>query len=177
LAVDYTGDRMADSWIDLPIEWCASSAPWDAADLDANGTEELIIASYFSIMDYYFFSVRPDASGAIRVEPILVAPPGHEPARILPGEPLRIDAGGDAGYSSTIECEDYPSEPAIVWSWSYWVIETDRPQEVHVTRLELQPDGLFHVVHTSDFSVPAHTPSGVGLQTELGRQCGVDWYW
>jgi hypothetical protein len=176
LAVDHTGDSVADSWIDFPFEcwnWCP---PYDATDLDGNGADELIVVNSFSIMDYHFFAVRRDASGDPRLEPILVAEPGHEPAGITAGEPLRIDAGGDAGYGSTIECEGYPSEPAIVWSWSYWVIETDQPQEVHVTRLELQPDGLFHVVDTNDFTVPAQTPSGVGLQTELSRQCGVDWY-
>jgi hypothetical protein len=105
----------------------------------------------------------------------LVAEPGHEPAGITAG-PLRIDAGGDAGYGSTIECEGYPSKPTIVWSWSDWVIETDQPQEVHVTRLELRPDGLFHVIDTNDYTVPAREPTGVNNPYELGPQCGVDWY-
>jgi hypothetical protein len=64
----------------------------------------------------------------------------------------------------------------IVWSWSYAPIESDQRTEVHVTRLELRSDGLFHVVDTNDFTVPAGTPSDLGLQTELGRQCGVWWY-
>ncbi len=176
LAADHTGDGVADSWIDFPFEcwnWCP---PYDATDLDGNGADELIVVNSFSIMDYHFFAIRRDVNGDPRLEPILVAEPGHEPAGITAGEPLRIDAGGDAGYNSTIECEGYPSEPAIVWSWSNWVIETDQPQEVHVTRLELQPDGLFHVVDTNDYEVPAREPTGVGFQPEIGRQCDVDWY-
>lgn len=176
LAVDHTGDRVADSWIDLPFGCYNGCRPWGATDLDANGTDELVVGLYFSIVDHYFFAVRPDANGDLRVEPILVSAPGHEPAGITAGDPLRIDAGGDAGYGSTIECQGYPSAPVIVWSWSYAPIESDQPTEVHVTRLELRSDGLFHVVDTNDFTVPAGTPSDLGLQTELGRQCGVWWY-
>jgi WD40 repeat protein len=176
LAVDYSGDGVADSWIDFPFDCWSWCPPYEATDLDGNGSDELIVVNSFSIMDYHFFAVRPDANGNLRLDPILVAEPGHEPAGVVAGEPLRVDAGGDAGYSSTIECEDYPSAPVIVWSWSDWVIETDRPQEVHVTRLELRADGMFHVIGTNDYTVPAGEPTGIGLQTELGRQCGVDWY-
>ena len=176
LAVDHTGDRVADSWIDLPFECWNLCWPFDATDLDGNGTEELIVVNSFSIMSYYVFAVRPGTNGDLRVEPILVAAPGHRPAQIFAGEPLRIDAGGDAGYSSSIECEGYPSAPVIVWSWSDAVIETDEPTEVHVTRIELRPDGLFHVIDTNDFTVPAREPSGIGNPYELGPQCGVDWY-
>ncbi len=176
LAVDHTGDRVADSWIDLPFECWNLCTPFDATDFDGNGTEELIVVNSFSIMDYSVFAVRPGANGDLLVEPILVAAPGHEPAGISAGEPLRIDAGGDAGYSSSIECEGYPSTPLIVWSWSDALIESDEPTEVHVTRIELQPDGLFHVIDTNDFTVPAGEPSGIADPYELGPECGVDWY-
>jgi hypothetical protein len=176
LAVDHTGDRVADSWIDLPFECASWCPPFDATDLDGNGTEELIVVNSFSIMGYHFFDVRPNANGDVRVEPILVAAPGHEPAGISAGEPLQTDAGGDAGYSSSIECEGYPSAPVIVWSWSFAEIDSDEPTEVHVTRIELQPDGLFHVIDTNDFTVPAREPTGVANAYELGPQCGVDWY-
>ena len=176
LAVDHTGDGLADLWIDLPFECANLCAAFDATDFDGNGTEELIVVNSFSIMDYSVFAVRPGANGDLLVEPILVAAPGHEPAGISAGEPLRIDAGGDAGYSSSIECEAYPSAPVIVWSWSYAPIDSDEPTEVHVTRIELRPDGLFHVIDTNDFTVPAGTPSGIADPYELGPQCGVDWW-
>ena len=176
LAVDHTGDRVADSWIDLPFECWSLCTPFDATDLDGNGTEELIVVNSFSIMAYYVFDVRPSANGHLRVEPILVAAPGHEPAEIFAGEPLRIDAGGDEGYGMTIECEGYPAAPVIVWSWSYAVVDGNEPIEVHVTRIQLQPDGLFHVIDTNDFTVPAGTPSGIAIPYELGPQCGVDWW-
>jgi len=50
LAVDHTGDRFADSWIDLAFECENLCAPFDATDLDGNGTEELIVARYFSFV-------------------------------------------------------------------------------------------------------------------------------
>lgn len=174
LAVDHTGDRVADSWVTLPFE-CIFCPPFAATDLDGNGTDELLVARYFSIMDFYVFAVLPDESGDLRVAALLVAPPGHEPAGIESGELLRIDAGGDEGYASSIRCEGYPSEPVIEWSWGYSPIEGDGPGEVHVTRLVLRPDGLFHVVETNDATLPAGSEPEITSQRDLGRQCGVDW--
>jgi hypothetical protein len=111
----------------------------------------------------------------LHVEPVLVAGPGHEPARIEAREPLRIDAWGDAGYGSSIQCEGYPSAPVIVWSWSYAPVESDHPMEVHVTRLRLETDGLFHVVGTNDYTVSAGQPTGLPFQGDLGLVCGVRW--
>jgi hypothetical protein len=173
LAVDDTGDRLADSWIDLPFDCYVDCAPVDATDLDANGTEELVVNSSFSIMDYYFFELRQTPGSDPHIEPILVADPGHEPAGITPGLLLRIDAGGDEGYGSSITCEGYPSAPVIVWSWSDAPVETDIPKEVHITRIQLQADGLFHVIGTNDYTVPAGDPSGIEYAT--GPACGVNW--
>ena len=175
LAVDHTGDQGADSWVELPFECTAVCPPFAATDLDGNGTDELIVANYFSIMDFYVFAVLPDDSGDLQVEALLVAPPGHRPAGIKPGEPLRIDAGGDEGYGSSIRCEGYPSEPAIVWSWGYTLIDGAEPGQVHATRIELRPDGRFHVVETNDSTVPPGAQPDIPSQHELGSQCGVDW--
>ena len=177
LAVDHTGDADADTSIELPFDCTPPACPPHAAtDLDGNGTEELVVAQHFSIMSFYFFAVRPDGNGGLHVEPILVAPPGHPPAGIEPAEPLWIDAGGDAGYSSSIECEGYPSDPVIVWSWEYAEIDSDAPREFHVTEIELGPDGMFHVAGRTDSSLPADTPAPIASQSELGRQCGVVWW-
>jgi WD40 repeat protein len=174
LAVDDTGDRLADSWLDLPFDCSVGCAPFDATDLDGDGSEELVITSYFSIMDYYFFSVRQNPAGDPQVEPILVADPGHQPAGIRAGLPLRIDAGGDEGYGSSIRCEGHPSAPVIIWSWSSGPVEGNAPTEVHVTRIQLHVDGLFHVIGTNDYTVPARAPTGIGHETRPA--CGVDWH-
>ena len=176
VAVDHTGDQLADSWIDLPWQCYNGCALADATDLDANGSEELIVQGYFSIMDYWVLAVRPNDADEMVLEPILVASPGHEPASITAGEPLRVDAGGDAGYSSVIWCDGYPDDPVIVWAWVYGQVETEQPKEVHITRLQLQPDGLIHVIGTNDYTIPASEDWGYGDRS--GPGCGVDWnYW
>jgi hypothetical protein len=174
IAIDYTGDRLADTWLDLGVRCDVLCAPHDATDLDGNGTEELVVASHFSIMDYFFFSLGPDQTGDLALQPIRVAAPGHEPADILAGERLMISAGGDAGYGSSIACENYPSAPVIVWSWSSGPVEGNDPREVHVTRIQLQADGLFHVIGTNDYTVPGGQPSGLDLLT--APACRVDWH-
>ena len=173
LAIDHTGDEFADSWVELPFECPVLCTPFDAADLDGNDTEELVVASHFSIMSYYLFSLRPDDDGKLQVEPILVADPGHPPAGITAGEPLRIDAGGDEGYESSIRCEGFPQDPVIVWAWRLGVVDSDASKEAHETRIELRSDGLFHVVGANDSTVPAGEP---GQAHETVPACGVDWH-
>jgi hypothetical protein len=174
VAEDHTGDVVADSWLDLPWRCDVDCVPFDATDLDANGTEELVVASYFSIMDYYVMGLQPNADGALQIRPLLVAEPGHEPVGLVAGAPLRIDAGGDEGYGSQIECEGDPDAPVLIWSWSNQPVETNLPREVHITRLQLRSDGLFHVIATNDYTVPAGQPSGI--QRSTAPACGVDFH-
>jgi TolB protein len=174
VAEDHTGDDVADSWIALPWRCDIDCVPFDATDLDANGTEELVVASYFSIMDYYVMALKPDANGNLRIAPLLVAEPGHAPADLIAGEPLRIDAGGDAGYGSSIWCDNYPSDPVIVWAWVLSVVDSSQPSEVHITRLQLQSDGMVHVVGTNDYTISSTENWGYGNRTEPA--CGVDFH-
>lgn len=174
VAEDHAGDVVADSWLDLPWRCDVDCVPFDATDLDANGTEELVVASYFSIMDFYVMGLQPNAEGALEIRPLLVAEPGHDPVGLIAGEPIRIDAGGDEGYGSQIECEGYPDAPVLIWSWSNQPVETTLPREVHITRLQLRSGGLFHVVATNDYTVPAGQPSGIQRSTAPG--CGVDFH-
>jgi hypothetical protein len=174
VAEDHTEDGVADSWLDLPWRCDLDCVPFDATDLDANGTEELVVASYFSIMDYYVMGLQPNAEGALEIRPLLVAEPGHEPVGLIAGKPLRIDAGGDEGYGSQIECEGYPDAPVLTWSWSNQPVETNLPREAHITRLQLRSDGLLHVVATNDYAVPAGQPSGI--QRSTAPACGVDFH-
>jgi Tol biopolymer transport system component len=173
-AEDHTEDGVADSWLDLPWQCSIDCVPWDATDLDADGSEELIVASYFSIMDYYVMALKPGANGALQIAPLLVAEPGHAPADLIAGEPLRIDAGGDAGYGSAIWCDNYPDDPVIVWAWVLGVVESNKPQEVHITRLQVQSDGMVHVVGTNDYTIPASEYWGYGDRT--APACGVDFH-
>jgi hypothetical protein len=174
IAEDHTGDGIADSWLDLPWRCDIDCTPFDATDLDANGSEELIVTSSFSIMSYYVLGLKPNDVGELGLRPFLVAEPGHEAAGLVAGEPLRIDAGGDEGYGSQIECEGYPGAPVLIWSWSNQPVETNQPREVHITRLQVQADGLFHVIGASDYTVAADQPSGIQPSTEPA--CGVDFH-
>lgn len=175
VAADADGDGAAETFTRLPWACYVDCVPYDATDLDANGTEELIVASYFSIMDYYVmrYLAPPDEPSPV-IMPVLVAEPGHGPAGLRAGEPLRIDAGGDAGYGSQIECEGYPEAPVLVWSWSSLVVESEDPREVHITRIELGDGGQAHVVGTNDYTVQFDQPSGIGRSE--APACGVDWH-
>ncbi|MCD6021077.1 MAG: tolB [Actinomycetia bacterium] len=172
VAADVDGDGRAEAWNDLPWECNVLCVPHDATDLDGDGTEELIVASYFSIVDYYVMRyLGPSDEPSSGIVPVLVGHPGHEPAGVRAGEPLRIDAGGDAGYSSEIVCEP----PVLGWNWAFAPVDSQDPTEVHSVELELR-DGEFVVVGTNDYTVSAGEPTGVGDDTE--PSCGVDWdFW
>ena len=174
VVADLEGDGRADMWSDLPWRCYTLCTPYDATDLDGDGAEELVVADYFSIMDYYVMRVEEYPSGGMDIRAVVVAEPGHAPADLEAGEPLHISAGGDAGYGSSITCDGFPDSPVIVWSWAWSPVESEQPKEVHITRLQLQADGLFHVIGTNDYTVPWDESTGIGDQT--APACGVDWH-
>jgi Tol biopolymer transport system component len=172
VAVDHTGDGLADSWWG-PIEGCDFCRPLGATDLDVDGIDEIVVQNGFSIADHWIFRVPLDEGAAPQVEPILVAPPGHEPAGLPSGEPLVLGVGGDAGYSGYLRCETYPESPVLVYTWIFAEVDANTDQEVHETRLNLGDDGMFHVVDTNDFKVPRG--NDIPLELSRARACGVDW--
>lgn len=170
VAADADGDGQAETSTELPWRCYIDCVPYDATDLDRDGAEELIVATTFSIVDFHVMRYLgpPDEPSPVIV-PILVAEPGHPPAGVEAGKPLRIDAGGDAGYSSEILCEP----PVLAWTWSFAPVDSHEPTEVHSVELEIH-EGEFVVVGANDTAVPPGEPTGVGDETR--PSCGVDWH-
>jgi hypothetical protein len=172
VAVDVTGDGEADASTDAELVNCANVSCWPlgGADLDADGDDELVVTTGFSIQDQGYFSV--DASGGVSISPIDVASPGHPAARVQPGKPLQTSAGGDAGFGSWIRCEGYPTAPVLVFTYGAGDTEGVNPTEWHEVKLQLQADGLFHVVDATDLSLPAGQDPG--LIRSVAPACGLD---
>jgi hypothetical protein len=172
VAIDVTGDGMADASTPIPDPSCpyVSCGPLGGTDLDADGDQELIVNTFFSIVDHTYFSVSRTDAG-VSIAPILVAAPGNPDAGIQPGEPLQTSAAGDAGFAGWIRCEGYPDSPVLVATWSNWPIESDLPREWHETKLQLQEDGMFHVISTNDFELP--WDQDPGLIRSDAPACGI----
>jgi hypothetical protein len=171
VAADFNGDGFADSWWG-GIEYCLFCMPWDAADLDADGDEELVVLeSSSSTPSYLVLTARVDSAGQPQLRPVAVAPPGDDVARLPAGDPLRITTGGDEGFSGWVRCEGFPTAPVLVLTWRDHPIE-GTTMEVHETKLVLQEDGAAHITETNDYSAPVGTPiPGVSD----APACGVDW--
>ncbi len=112
VAEDHTGDGVADSWLDLPWRCDIDCVPFDATDLDANGTEELVVASYFSIMDYYVMGLKPDAEVALGSHPCSSRSPGTHPVSLIAGEAAPDRRRRRRGLlAARSECDGYPERP------------------------------------------------------------------
>ena len=173
VGVDVTGDGKADASTRLPLVSCpdVQCDLLGGTDLDADGADELVVTNSFSIRDETFFSVGT-GGGTAKISPILVASPGHPAAHITPGEPLQTSAGGDEGYGSWIRCEGYPNAPVLVFTYGAGVVDGHQPTEWHEIKLQLQSDGLFHVVGATDLSLPANQDPG--LVRSIAPACGLD---
>lgn len=175
VAVDHTGDGIADSWWG-PMQYCVGCEPFDATDLNADGAEELVVlAQWGTTPQYLLFQLRTEAVQEPRVQPILVASPGHPQAGFRPGESTALVAGGDEGFSGSIRCEGYPEAPILVATWSDHPIDGpgSETKEVHETRLRLEADGLMHVLGSSDSTQPTTDP---GPERWTGGACGVQFW-
>jgi hypothetical protein len=173
VAVDVTGDGVPDASTGIPLVNCpyVGCFPLGATDLDADGDGELIVSTGFSEMDQGYFSIDVNGHDA-RISPILVAAPGHPAAGIEPGAPLVTSAGGDEGYASWIMCEGYPEAPVLVYTRVLGIVESDKPEDWHEVKLQLQADGMFHVVDARDASLPPDQDPGWPRSTDPA--CGID---
>jgi hypothetical protein len=177
VAVDVTGDGRADAESG-PIKWCSDTgcAPLGASDLDADGDQELVIHTNFTIVDHLYFSVRRLSGGGFSLDPIVVAAPGNPAAGIQPGVPLITSASGDAGYSSWMRCEGFPQSPILVWTVMSSVVESKQPVDWHETKLQLREAGggppMFYVVATNDFKLPPNQDPGLIRSTKPA--CDLD---
>lgn len=174
VAVDVTGDGAADAFTDATLVNCpyVSCAPLGGTDLDADGDEELVVTTFFSIRDQGYFSVRQTADNTYAIDPIEVAPPGHPVAGIEAGKPLQTSAGGDEGYSAWIRCEGYPSSPILVYTSSSTTVESNQPVEWHEVKLQLRrDDGMFHVVAATDLTLPQGQDPG--FERSDAPACGL----
>jgi Tol biopolymer transport system component len=156
VAVDYTGDGVADSWSGDTIEYCGGCEPWKAMDLNGDGSKELIvIVEYFSIMHYGVYAFL-DVNGRPEIEPFRIGEPGHPEHQLDPGKPFTFWVGGDAGLSDWFYCETLPE---------FWLTGTESPIEpapgdvktIHRTHVSLMTDGIAHILFADTYTVPAET--------------------
>jgi Tol biopolymer transport system component len=171
VAVDLTGDGLADAWSGDTIEFCFMCRPFAGVDFDADGDDELaVMTSEGSMPTFAIYAATVDG-GEPRVTPILAATPGHPSGGHQAGQPLTFTTGGDAGFSGSVRCENFPDAPVVVTTWSEHLIEGDT-KTVHETKLVLDADGAFHVVDSSDYEAPVAAPVP---GTSEPTACGVDW--
>jgi hypothetical protein len=81
-------------------------------------------------------------------------------------------SGGDAGFGAWIRCENYPSAPVLVLLLADGVVDANVPTKWHEVKFRLEADGMFHVIASTDLSLPPG--SDPGLIRSTAPACGVD---
>jgi len=153
VAVDFTGDGVADSWSGETIEHCTDCEPFKAVDLNGDGGEDLIVTlSYFSIMQYGLYTVMP-VDGEPSVVPFRTGAPGHPQHGLDVGAPFTFWVGGDAGSADWFYCERLPE---------FWLTGSESPIDggphtattVNETHVSLGTDGVAHILDAKTRTVP-----------------------
>jgi TolB protein len=172
VAVDVDGDGLAESWAG-PLARCVGCSPFTFTDLNADGTQELVVTMQFSATtEYTVFSLQPAPGvGPPVLEQVTVAEPGAPPI-LRPDRPLTFWSGGDAGFSAWVRCEGYPQDPVLVLTQTEHPIEGPGSDVTHVNiaRLVLRADGTAEVVGSDSYTEPTTYASGAFT----GRACGLD---
>jgi TolB protein len=175
IAVDFTGDRVADGWSET-IEHCTGCHPFLGGDLDGDGTEEVIVVLQdASITQYGLYIVRArEVGGEPQVLPYLVGEPGHAEAGYPAGEPFTFWAGGDEGSGEYVHCDALPT---FRLTSIYFPVDGGEGDvtTVHETEVALGTDGIAHIRAATRFTVPY--PDVVDLQYATSRPaCGIDFH-
>jgi hypothetical protein len=154
VAVDFTGDGLADSWSTETIKYCGGCEPFKGMDLNGDGREELVvILQYFSIMHYGVYTVI-ESDGEPEVVPFRTGEPGHPEHSLDAGKSFSFWVGGDAGQSDWFFCETLPT----IWLTSSTSPIEARPGDVktvHETQVSLGPDGIAQILYADTYTVPA----------------------
>jgi hypothetical protein len=157
VAVDVTGDGLADTWSSA-IPYCIACAPFGTVDFDADGRNELVVTEQQgSEIQYGVFAVLPSgATGSPEIIPVLVAGPADPKGGFDAGKPFTFWAGGDEGRDDFVRCDSYPDAPLMVLTQTSHPVEGagSETRTVHVTRLQLLADGLFHVTGIDEYTQP-----------------------
>lgn len=155
VAVDFTGDGLADSWSGETIASCVMCAPFKATDLNGDGGEDLIVTlSYFSIMQYGLYTVMP-VDGAQEVVPFRTEP-GHPQHGLDVGAPFTFWVGGDAGYADWFYCDRLPE----LWLTGMESPIDGGPGDVttwHETQVSLTTDATANILYADTYKVPYGT--------------------
>jgi Tol biopolymer transport system component len=177
VAVDFTGDGIADSWSGETMPYCVDCSPWKAADLNGDGSGELIVVVQGGTeIEFGLYAVRAvEPGGGPQVKPFLVGEPGHEAAGFVPGEPFTFWAGGDEGRSESVYCDALPT----FWLTSISSVVdggADAPSTVHETKVGIGTDGIAHVLDSR--TTEGRYPEDVQAPyVTTGPACGIDFNW
>jgi TolB protein len=150
VAVDFTGDGVADSWSGETIEACGGCEPFKGMDLNGDGREELIvILQYFSIMQYGVYTIV-EVNGEPEVVPFRTGQPGHPEHSLDAGKPFTFWVGGDEGSADWFSCDTLP----MFWLTGVFSPEGGPVKTVHVTQVSLGTDGIAEILFADTYTVP-----------------------
>ena len=103
LGIDLTGDGKIDVESG-PVGCQLDCRPFMAIDLDDDGDHELLVqqlgGAILGLVPYGII----DVDGAPALSPLVVVPPGDPDNGFAAGEPATFYAGGDEGFSASVEC-------------------------------------------------------------------------
>jgi hypothetical protein len=176
VAVDVDGDGSAESWAG-PLARCVGCSPFAITDLNGDGMQELVVTlQYSSVTEYTLFSLQSDGSGGPpELRQVTVAEPGSLP-EFRAGKPVSFWIGGDEGFTASIRCENYPSDPVLIVTTGDHPIEGpgSETRTIVSTRLVLRTDGTISVVGTDRFTEPSATDPSAASFTR--RACGITFW-
>lgn len=175
VAMDTTGDGLPDGGYFVNAG-CLMCRAYAAADLDADGTPELIVLHQDSATPVYELidaSVRSTQEETSLV-PIMIGSDAPQMG-LSAGQGITLTAGGDEGSSFAIGCEGSPDSPIVVqWRSQHPV---DGPgsdvRDVYETKLSITGTEAT-VVDSQHTTQPTIVPLPFDSLESSG--CGVQWF-
>ena len=177
VAVDRDGDGVAEQGSTSTLRTCLLCQPFDTVDLNDDGVLELVVLEEASSTPTYsVYEVnRPGSERSPGVYPIIVAAPGAPAMNLDANQVVRFTAGGDEGFSGSIECEEGGAgAPILRYTWVRGAVDADTELRVDITRLSFGEDGVFHIESVDRFTVPRN-PEPTDLKS-TEPACGVDFH-
>jgi hypothetical protein len=159
VAMDLSGDGVADTSYGPIVCENAACVAWAAPDVDGDGTDELLVQNVaFSMPGLKLFDLLGAGSDGLALGPVTVAPPGSAEfgyQGFEGGTEPQFWISGDAFSAASIRCEPSNGERAFV-SVAAEIVPPDAP-DAHWEVIEtvfLLRDGQLRIVDVREFTHP-----------------------
>jgi len=156
VAIDHTGDGLADAFDQYGLPYCIGCRPFGTTDLSGDGSQELIVVEQDGTEVQYAMFEADIREGGVWFGPVFIVGPGDPDWGFKTDDPFSFWAGGDEGRAEFVECTGDGGTTLVLTQRRVPI--DGHTITIHETRLQMVGTGSIQVIGTSETTAQVGDP-------------------